>query len=505
MHTKVQTDHFRFIIKSLIVGLVTGTVVSTFRFLIEKSVSGWQNVYQFAHTHLWILAIVLLVNILLALFIGYLSKKQPHIMGSGIPEVEGQLKGQLKLSWWPILWRKFVGGILAIGSGLFLGREGPSIQLGSSIGQGLGEKFEKSKPNQDIMIACGAAAGLAAAFNAPIASTLFVLEEIYHNFSTMIWMTALSASISSDFVAMQVFGLTPVLAVHPTAGFPLNSYWQLIILGIVLGLLGRLYQIVLLAMPAIYRRLVPRLPRAFQGLIPFILVIPIGFFWPQVLGGGNSTIIHMAKVHWGITLLIGLFLLRFIFSMISYGSGLPGGIFLPILTLGAIIGTAVGTVMCSLHLLPQSYIVDLLVFGMAGYFACIGKAPFTAILLITEMVGSLQHLMPLALTSLVAYVVVDLLGGAPIYESLLERMQLGQKIQSYSDNNERISVPVFNDSQLINQQVRDIRWPKNSLLISITRGEHKIVPRGDTNIQVGDTLTFSTNEKDRKIIKKLIK
>ncbi|MBA1393295.1 hypothetical protein EQ500_05365, partial [Lactobacillus sp. XV13L] len=254
-----------------------------------------------------------------------------HIMGSGIPEVEGQLNHQLQLAWWPLLWRKFVAGILAIGSGLVLGREGPSIQLGAAIGQGWGEKSETNPANQKVLLAAGAAAGLAAAFNAPLASTFFVLEEIYHNFSPLIWMSALASSLSADFISMNIFGLTPVLHLGKVPNFPLQQYWQLIILGIIIGLCGYLYQKILLAMPSYYHRFLGRIPRYFHGCLALILIIPLGYYCPQLLGGGNSLIIQLSSIKWSLGAIFGVLILRFVFSMIDYGSGLPGGIFLPIL------------------------------------------------------------------------------------------------------------------------------------------------------------------------------
>ncbi|WP_409076849.1 chloride channel protein [Bombilactobacillus bombi] len=169
MHSRLQIIHVQFIIKSVCVGLIVGIVVSCFRWSIEKSLSFWQLLYRQASINPTLILIILIANLGIGLFIGYLSQSQPHIMGSGIPEVEGQINNQLQLAWWLIFWRKFVAGTLAIGSGLFLGREGPSIQLGATLGQGLGEYFEDNLPNQKVIFAAGAAAGLAAAFNAPLA------------------------------------------------------------------------------------------------------------------------------------------------------------------------------------------------------------------------------------------------------------------------------------------------------------------------------------------------
>lgn len=493
--SRLDTTHLMYILKGLLVGLLSGFVVSCFRLIIERSLAFWQSIYRAAQQQPWLLGLVLLGMLVMALVIGLITKPQPHIMGSGIPEVEGQLADEIKLPWWPILWRKFVTGVLGIGSGLFLGREGPSIQLGAAVGQGVASRFKNaSTTERRVLLASGAASGLSAAFNAPIAGTMFVLEEVYHNFSPLVWMSALAGAIGANFVSTNFFGMVPVLHITYANSFPLRDYWHLLLLGILLGLLGYLYQQVLLWMPKLYHDLFPKLPRYFQGLVPLVLVIPIGYVWPQYLGGGNGVILDIGRHQPALSALVILLVLRFVFSMISYGSGLPGGIFLPILMLGAAIGATYGTIMWRLGLLPHNCIVNLLIFAMAGYFAGIGKAPFTAILLITEMVGTLQHLMPLAVVSLTAYLVVDLLGGAPIYASLLQRMQTTQKLEALTGHDAQIEIPILVGSAFSEQMVRDIHWPREMVLIAIRRGEYNLIPHGDTLLRAGDTLVILTDE-----------
>lgn len=487
--------------RGLLVGLLTGIVVGLFRLLIEKSLELWKVVYGLCHQQPLYLLLVLAVVVLLGVFIGFLVKQQPHISGSGIPEVEIQLLGQLDLKWWSILWRKFVGGVLAIGSGLFLGREGPSIQLGSSIGQGMAESLKTSKTDRRVLIASGAASGLAAAFNAPIAGTMFVLEEVFHNFSPRVWMCALSGALSANFITSNFFGLTPVLSIHGANSFPLQSYWHLIILGIFLGLMGLVYQKVLLFMPRIYAK-IRVLPAQFDGILPFVLLIPIGYFWTAYIGGGNTIILSIDNIAPVIWLVAAIFVLRFVFSMISYGSGLPGGIFLPILTLGALLGYLYGVTMSGFGLLPKSLIINLVIFSMAGYFAGIGKAPFTAILLITEMVGNLSHLMPLAVVSLVSYLVVDLLGGAPIYESLADRMIAKTATVKGQGPTDQVTMTVFEDSNLVDREIRDINWPDDTLVTSVRRGEKVLIPTGNFVIRVGDLVTLAVPENRRGEVRK---
>ena len=488
--------------RGLLVGLLSGIVVSIFRFCIEYGLKFVQWVYGQIHQTPGLIIPWLVVSVVVAVFVGLLVKQSPDIKGSGIPQVEGQLAGELDYAWWPVLWRKFVGGILGIGSGLFLGREGPSIQLGATIGQGVAGKLKQTGADRRSLIAGGAAAGLSAAFNAPIASTLFVLEEVYHNFSPIIWTTALASAIASNFVSLNFFGLVPVLHIPYGQNLPLSQYGNLIGLGVFLGVFGYLYQNVTLTMPSWYAKL--RIPSWLDGLVPFLLVIPIGLLWPQLLGGGNAVILNIASVTPALLGLIGIFVLRFVFSTISYGSGLPGGIFLPILSLGAILGAIYAQAMVGLGWMPASFVPNFIIFAMAGYFAGIGKAPFTAILLITEMVGTLHHLMPLAVVSMTAFLVVDLLGGAPIYEALLEKL-IRPRLPEHCGIQDRLEVPVFEGSKLEGHQVRDFKWPEESLLIAVRRGERQVIPHGDTLMRAGDTLIILTDRNNRAWVNHQIK
>ena len=492
---KFDTSRFIFIVKGLLVGAAVGIVVSLFRLLIEKFLVFIKFLFMQAHNnsiYFIILAIIMLVSLIAnSKFI----KDEPNIKGSGIPQVEGQLAGELEMNWWSVLWRKWVGGILSIGIGLFLGREGPSIQLGAAVGQGIAERTNHRGSGRRILIAGGASAGLSAAFNAPIASTLFILEEVYHNFSPLVWTTSLAAAIAANFVSLNFLGLTRVLHMSYKLAFPIHYYIHLVLLGIFLGLLGYVYQYLTLNIDRFYK-LFKFIPSNWLAIIPIILLFPLGYFLPDTLGGGNSLILEIGGNIPTVWLLLGIFLLRLLFSTLSYGSGLPGGIFLPILTIGATLGALYGVVAAHFGLLPDKYIVDCIIYAMAGYFACIGKAPFTAILLITEMVGSLHHLMPLAVVSLTAYTVVDLLRGRPIYEALLEK-SLKRYTPHPDEFTDQLEIPVFAGSYLQDKQVRDITWPKECLLVAIQRGEKQTIPHGDTLIRSGDTLVIETGDAHR--------
>ena len=478
------------LLRAILIGFLTGIVVSLFRLAIQHMLIVVNKSFQYFHTHpVWLIPWAI-GSVILALLLGWMAQRNPNIKGSGIPQVEGQLTSQFDEQWWPVLWRKFVGGILAIGSGLYLGREGPSIQLGATIGQGVAESRHSNQLDRQVGIASGAAAGLSAAFNAPIASTIFILEEVYHNFSPVIWLATFVSALCSNMVSMAFFGLRPVLNVPYQQMLPTRFYWHLLILGLVLGVLGRLYQVVILHLNQWSAKL-KWLPPLAYPVVPFLLVIPIAWFWPQTLGGGNQLIGTLRLMPVSVSLFLGIFILRFVFSMISYGSQLPGGIFLPILTLGAVLGALYCALMNQLGLLPARYLPNFIIYAMAGYFACISKAPFTAVLLITEMVGSLAHLMPLAMVAVVAYLVVNALHGEPVYTAMFNAFI--NKHPQKMEQSVTMPVTVYAGSRLDGCQVKDYSWPTDSIVTLIYRGEDKLIPNGQTTIQAGDTLLIRAN------------
>ena len=502
MKDEGNKTNINLLLPALIVGICTGIVVGLFRFGIETTSAFWLHLFQLAHQNpLWFIAIIV-GFIAVAVIAGYFVKQYPHVGGSGIPEVKLQLQGKLTLQWFPILWRKLIGGILVIGTGLFLGPEGPSLQLGSTIGQGVGEGFKQNKLNTRVLLATGASSGLSAAFGAPLSGALFVLEEVFHNFSPLVWMNALAGALASNFVVSNLFGLHHALAIPYNYSFPINLYWHLIILGVLLGLLGHLYKVGLFSLKKVYAK-ITFLPRWLHGLIPLALLIPIAYFWPLITGPGNRLILSLpnmiTKTGWGLVgLLTFYYVMRIVFSIVAYDSGLPSGIFLPILTMGALIGATYGMFMVQLGLLPQRLVVNLVIFSMAGYFAAIIRAPFTAIILITEMVGSLLHLMPLAVVAFIALLVDELLGGKPIYGLLAAAMDTSSdRKANYTGEADQMVLPVYESSKLVDKKVADIKWPDDTRVRTIRRDGGEIIPTGQTIIRGGDMLVLEFDSSQR--------
>ena len=409
--------------KSIVVGIITGLIVGVFRWIIDQTMKLLMMVYPIMAAHPRYLLPYLIGTLVIGLLLSRVLK--PYLRdlpGSGVPQIEAVLLGEHHMNAGQVLWRKFVGGLLAICLGLFLGREGPCIQMGACVDQLLGEHFTISEKEKRFLLECGVAAGLAAAFSASLAGVIFLMEEITFSFQPQGCITALAAAISSDFITILFFGVRPCLYLPVHMNLPKESYLWLVVLGIIIGLLAYGYQYTLLNLRWWYSKI--RIPAIYHCLIPLFLVVPIGLWNAKILGGSHVFIAYIASLDKSnhLTSLLGFlvvfFLVRFIFSMISYGAAVPGGIFMPILVLGALIGAIAGVVMIHQGAVPTSCYLNLVVISMAAYFGAIEEAPFTAITLLTEMVGSVDQVLPMTILTFITYITSNLLGGQPIYAAL---------------------------------------------------------------------------------------
>ena len=431
---KPFTSNFFFIfLLGIMIGMITGLIVGTFRWIIDHTMKFLFFIYPLMRQKPIYLIPYVIATLLIIFILGQVIKPVlNNITGSGVPQVEAVMLNENKMNWWSILWRKYVGGLLAICPGLFLGREGPCIQMGAMVGQAFGENLFHADPDDlKRLQGCGIAAGLSAAFSAPLAGVFFLVEEITFNFTPKEVLTALAAAMSSDLMTLFFFGTQPCLYLPLEKSLPLTSYWFVTIMGVALGLLAHLYQYCLLSLKPVYSKLT-KIPKIYHSIIPLLLVIPIGLWNATLLGGSHDFIsslfepIFMKNIQTGTLSLMLLpliwFIVRFIFSMISYGASVPGGIFMPILVLGALLGVIFAVIMIHFNIAPKRCYGIIIVTSMCAYFGAIEKAPFTALTLLTEMVGSVEQIFPMLITTFIAYFVLDLLGGKPIYAALRIQM-----------------------------------------------------------------------------------
>ena len=486
----------KLVFESICIGIITGLLIVLYRYVLETAGVFLAEVYNIISIKPLLILPWTFAIIIIGYIIGLMVKHDPMISGSGIPQVEGVLLRKLDMNWWKVLLGKFVGGFLSIGSGLSLGREGPSVQLGAAVGQGFSKIFKRVKIEERYLITSGASAGLAAAFNAPLAAVMFSLEEVHKNFAPLILLSTLAAALSADYVARGFFGLKPVFNFENITVLPLKFYFYIVLLGVIVGVFGVLFNSILLKTQTLYANQ-KWLPKEMRVIVPMLISVVIGILLPQALGGGHDLILSLVSENIPLTILVVLVLVKFLFTMACYGSGAPGGIFLPLLAIGALIGNVYGLALVHFVNFDTMYVNNIVILAMAGYFTAVVRSPITGIILIAEMSGSFKHMLSLAIVSIVAYIVADILASKPIYESLLEKFlhNLGEQLAVGSRKHKAIlEFAVCMGSELDGKKIKEVKWPNHCLLVSVKRGDLEILPRGDTIIYPGDYLVVLTNE-----------
>lgn len=489
-----RTETFFLIVRGLEVGVVAGLVSALYRFLLSKAESANHAVLTAIAGKPLYIALFLAALAGIGYLVSRLVRWQPLSSSSGIPQITGEIRGHLDAPWWQILLAKIAGGTLSIFSGLSLGREGPSIQLGGMAAKGIAKVTKADKTTQLRMISCGGGAGLAAAFNAPLAGMMFTLEEIHKTLDGNILCMGIVSTITADYISKLFFGQNTVFH-YTTADIPLKSYWILLLLGIVLGLAGVGYNALML----LGQKWISKIKAPVRMMLVFVCSGVLGLFVPQLLGGGHTMVTLLLQEHPTIKILILLLLGKFLFSLLSFASGAPGGIFFPLLILGTYLGAIYAEAAIAWFGLAPELWQELVVVSMAGFFAAIVRAPMTGIILVFEMTGNLDSLLPLAVVSLTSYTLADLLGSTPIYTALLENLLRPEDKAAARRNRPGEKVlktyvlPL--GSALDGKCIKDIDWGRHCLIVSIERGDTAVTPKGDTTLHAGDTLVVMVSQR----------
>lgn len=416
---------------ALVVGILAGGVGGAFRALVGK-LAELRTAFDSGDLSVgppdaWQAALISAGLATAAVWI--VRRYAPEAAGSGVQEVEGALDGLRPVRWRRVLPVKFGAGALAMGSGLLLGREGPTIQMGAALGRMLSDRFRLNSEHAHVLLAAGAGAGLTAAFNAPLAGMLFVIEEMRPQFhySAISVQAVLVACAAADVVVRILLGGAFVLPMEAFPAPPMASLWVFPVFGALIGAIGYGFNFALV-------RMVDRVGRSsewqrlvFAGLLGgFVGWLAMEI--PAAAGGGEALVERALSGVIPTAFLLLFFLGRFALTIASYGTGAPGGIFAPMLALGTLFGLWFGQVSHGLFPALVDHPQVFTVAAMGALFSATVRAPITGIALAMELTGSYQQLLPIILTCVPATLVAHGLGGMPIYTLLLERVLRDSKL-----------------------------------------------------------------------------
>lgn len=419
-----DTKNLRLIFFALIVGIIAGLVGSGFRIILGYIDNLRDTIYQNAGEggfESWVLPLIFAITgITVSLIL--VRRLAPEASGSGVQEIEGALDGIRPLRWQRVLPVKFIASLFSLGSGLLLGREGPTIQLGANVGKMVKDVFKQHENKTNPLVSSGAAAGLASAFNAPFAGIVFVIEEMHGHFRYNFYNIAaiMVASGTADLVVRVLVGASPVIRMTVFAQPNISGIWMFILLGGLFSIIGWVFNKFLIIVLDLFKN-VSRTGLILTGVIGGIVIVAVAALFPDMIGGGYHTIYQVLDHRYTIYVLVILFAGRMVLTIFSYGTGVPGGIFAPMIALGVVFGMLFGMVME--HYFPEmvSHPGIFAVAGMAGIFASTVRAPLTGLVLAVEMTSNYELILPLIITTVTASVFTAQIGNEPIYTTLLRR------------------------------------------------------------------------------------
>ena len=405
-------------------GVVIGFVGGAFRWWLQRADVLRTDMAEWAHRLPgpgWLALVV--ATAACAALAAMIVKWVPLAAGSGIPHVEAVYGGDAGPPLLRLVPARFLGGVLAIGSGLVLGREGPTVHMGAAVGAEAARRARLADSDVRMLQAALGGAGLAVAFNAPIGGVLFTLEEVTKTFRMRTVLATVLATASAVGCSQLVTGNHPDFDVE-SIGRPALSWLPLfIVFGLATGCLGVLYNRLVLACLDRVKAL-PRPSGVAKAAVIGALIGLLTFVDPLATGGGDTlTQSILSGTDTALPVITGLLAMRFVAGPVSYAAPVPGGLFAPLLAVGAMWGVLFAAAFDAVWPGDQAGLtIPMALVGMAAFFGAAVRAPVTAIVLVIEMTATTSVAVPMLAATAAAVLVAELLRCPPIYDSLRERM-----------------------------------------------------------------------------------
>lgn len=501
-------------------GLLVGTIVFFFKlvaeWLTEKSVEIYHAVQQ---NPVWVFALIG-GAVLLAFAAYFLQKWASETKGGGIPRAEGVLRGILTFRWLRTAIAVVINSWISFFAGLPLGSEGPSVLLGTAIGGGTCKlPLSHDSWNRYIMTG-GACAGFAVATGAPVTGILFGLEEAHKRFTPMIFLMCMS-SVLFGVVASNLWSmflgveLAPLFDVQAFLGqFQMSDIWIPLLLGIAVALVACGYNLFVFFMGKAYDTKLKKIPHWAKLVAVFLLTAVIGmisvngFNGTDALYGGGGLIVKLAKngsvqpqlsVSWYV--IFALLFIRFLTIAFATSSGATGGVFIPMLSIGALLGALCAELFLAMGMRAELY-GTVVMLSMTAFMGAATRAPLTALVFMVECTWNFSNLFYVAITVFVSYLLCEIVKVEPLYDVLLERM-VDKQNEGKSHKILKLDYVVSDKAFAVSKSVRDILWPANTKVSEIVADDEvkRMDDDGEKKIHAGDKVTLFVQTYDEERIK----
>ncbi|MDE6667206.1 MAG: chloride channel protein [Clostridia bacterium] len=506
------------VIMSVLTGLFAGVVVTFYNILMSLGEETSENLYSMLLENPAFIPLLFAGLAAGALIIGTLVKLVPMIRGSGIPQIEGAARGVVRFKWYVTLTSMFAASLACVLMGYPAGAEGPSLEIGGCCGSATGTLLKRNQMVKRLQIASGSSAGLAVAFNAPITGVVFAMEEAFRSFSPQVFICA-AISVATAVVTRN--------AIRPALGFGVGFAFEgfefaqigfggqdlifflwVALAAVIVSLAGVGFYYLVFASKKLFKK-IKFLKGVGKYIIPFALAGAFGLITLYSTGGGHSFIDALATEGsgeiggisvFGLGLIISLVIIvviRFITAVMTMGCGVPCGVFIPMLAIGAGLG-AILSLLFQMGGMDPKYGDYLIIICMAAFFTCIVKAPITGMVMVFELTGQFVNFLPALLGVAIGYLVGLLFKTEAIYEKNLEQYIADEKLYE-KVKKVRLELKVMLNSKADGAAVRKIVWPTNGLVVGVIKEDGaQSVADGETVLHAGESIIFECETDDEK-------
>lgn len=494
-------------------GVVVGTLVYFFKLAAEWLTEVSTEIYLYAQQNLWMIPVVFAAVCVLSVAAYFLQKWAPETKGGGIPRAEGVLRGILTFRWLRTAIAVAVNSWISYFAGLPLGSEGPSVLLGTALGAGVSKlPLSHNSWNRYIM-AGGACAGFAVATLSPVTGILFALEEAFKRFTPMIFLMAMSAVLFGTTVS-NLWGAA--LGHQPAALFNVSEFmgqfqmpdiWVPLLLGVFVAVVACAYNLFVFSVGHVYDTKLKKVPQWVRLLVVFVLTAAIGlvaaggFNGTDAMYGGGALITKLAKngvqsIAWYVILI--LLVIRFFTIAFATGSGATGGVFIPMLSIGALLGAASAELFVAMGMDASLY-GTVVIISMSAFMGASTRAPLTALVFVVESTWSFSNLLYVGVAVFVSYMLCEVVKVEPLYDVLLERMAEKQN-EGKQHKILRLNCVAAAGSFAESKSVRDILWPANTKVGEIVAADSvkRMDDDGEKKINAGDSMTIVVQTYDER-------
>lgn len=498
----------------IVTGIFAGAIATVFNMLVHEGEHIARNVYAYVRANPAFLPLLFVALVGAAFLLGVAANISSVIRGCGIPQAEGGIRGSVRFKWWRDLTLMFASCLLSVFMGLSIGAEGPSVLIGACAGDGVSATLRRNQMIRKYQIAGGACTGLAVASNAPLTGIAFAFEEAYKRITPEVLICSFISVIFGMLTRSAIYAAFGMETANSFSSYVFHtmdvaSYGYVVGAGLACGLLGVGFYKLCFFMRSLFKKIRLKNFRLSHGIRILVAVLFGGCIsLPAVgaMGGGHDLIERIGSGSattvdsvFGLSLvwsLLIILILRFIVTSINVGSGIPCGIFIPMIAIGACLGELLNQLWLRIGM-DEKFCDLMVMICMAAFFTTVVKAPITSIMMICELTGSFAHLLPVVIAVALGYIVGQVFRTDGIYEELLEEYEKETGLHSRAVSTV-FTFKLVDGAMADKRTVRDVLWPTGAKVKEIARGEERILPDGDTVLRGGDVLTIVVKTDDPK-------